>query len=193
VRVYLIRHAQSEENALDLKRRMTGEDFNEILRRSPDAALTPLGVQQAHAVAAALADRGIERLYASPFFRTRSTAAVIAQRLGLEPELVDDLREVLPQPSDRRKGSQSLRRFWLRSYARMLWPRGLEESWLDGYRRARRAFAHITAAPAESVAAVSHRGLLSLLLLVAQRHSRWRVVQRDLRNGGVSIIQSRGR
>lgn len=190
MRVYLVRHAQSEENALDMRRRMSVDDFNAILRRSPEAGLTPLGVVQAHAVAAALADKGIARLYTSPFFRTRSTAAVIAERLGIEPEIVDDLREVLPPAIERRRSHKSLRRFWVHSYLRMLWPRG-EETWLAGYRRARRAFLHITAEPADSVVAVSHRGLIGLMIVVAQRRPGWRVVQRDLSNGGVSIIASR--
>lgn len=190
MRVYLVRHAQSEENVLDLRRRMSADDFNEILRRSPESALTPLGVRQAHAVAATLADRGIERVYTSPFFRTRSTAAVIAEQLALEPEIVDDLREVLPQATVRHPAERSLRRFFVTSYVRMLWPRG-EETWLSGYRRARRALAQISAGPADSVLAVSHRGLIGLLLLAAQRRPGWRVVRRDLTNGGVSIIASR--
>jgi probable phosphoglycerate mutase len=190
MRVYLVRHAQSEENILDLRRRMTADDFNRILRRSPDVALTPLGLEQANTVAASLADKGIEQLYTSPFIRTRSTAAVIAQRLGLEPEVLDDLREVLPAPSQRRRGPRSLRRFWVTSYARMLWPRG-EETWATGYQRARRAFGHITGGQAQTVLAVSHRGMIALLLLAARRTPSWRVVQRDLSNGGVSIVVSR--
>jgi broad specificity phosphatase PhoE len=192
VRIYLIRHAQSEENILDLKRRATREDFNAILRRSPEVALTPLGVRQAQAVAAALAGKRIERLYTSPFVRTRSTAAAIGAALGLEPELLEDLREVLPQARESRRGPSSLRRHFVRSYVRMLWPRGLDESWLSGYRRARRAFHHITAVPAEAVAAVSHRGLIGLFLLVARRRRGWHVIQRDLSNGGISIVATGG-
>jgi probable phosphoglycerate mutase len=188
--VYLVRHAQSEENAMDLSSRLSEAEFNALLRRSPEAALTPRGIEQAHAVAATLADKGIERLYTSPFFRTRSTAAVIAERLGIAPEVVDDLREVLPPASIRRRGIRSLRRFWLTSYARMLWPRG-EDTWLAGYRRARRAFAHVTGTPAEAVLVVSHVGMISLLLLIARRRSDWRVLQRNLGNGGISLIVSR--
>jgi broad specificity phosphatase PhoE len=192
MRVYLIRHAQSEENVLDLRVRTSIEDYNAILRRSPEAALTPLGVQQAHAVAHDLLGRGIERLYTSPFVRTSSTAAVIGEALGIEPVVVVELREVLPQeaPPGAVEAAASLRRLFVRSYLRMLWPRGLEETWLSSYRRAAVAWRHITAQPAEAVAAVSHRGLISLLLLAAQRQG-WRVVQRDLANAGVSIVASR--
>ncbi|HWQ12250.1 MAG TPA: histidine phosphatase family protein [Roseiflexaceae bacterium] len=193
MRVYLIRHAQSEENILDLKRRTTLEDFNAILRRSPEVALTPLGMRQAQAVAASLAGVGIERLYTSPFVRARSTAAAIGAALGLEPVVLEELREVLPQIRERPLQPASLRRFFVRSYVRMLWPRGLEETWLSSYRRARLALNHITATPAEAVAAVSHRGLIGLLLLAARRRRGWRVIQRDLSNGGISIIASRER
>lgn len=190
MRVYLVRHAQSEENILDLRRRTTVEDFNAILRRSPEVALTPLGVQQAHAVARWLAGQGIERLYTSPFVRTRSTAEVIGAALGLEPEVVDELREVLPQAGGHTGRPASLRRLFVRSYLRMLWPRGLEETWLSGYRRAAAAWQHITAQPAEAVAAVSHRAAISLMLIVAGRRG-WRVLRRDLSNGGVSVVVPR--
>lgn len=191
MRVFLIRHAQSEENILDLRRRTNVEDYNAIVRRSPQATLTPLGVQQAHAVARDLADKGIERLFCSPFVRTHSTAMVIGTALGIEPEIVEELREVLPQAAlPRGDATASLRRRFVRSYLRMLWPGGREETWLSSYRRAIVAWRHITTQPAETVAAVSHRGLISLLLLAAQRRG-WRVVQSDLANGGVSLLVSR--
>ncbi len=41
MRVYLIRHAQSEDNAQGLRKRMSRADFNVFLTRASSAALTP--------------------------------------------------------------------------------------------------------------------------------------------------------
>jgi broad specificity phosphatase PhoE len=71
----------------------------------------------------------------------------------------------------------------------MLAPGSNGETLLAGYRRARVAWAHITAAPAREIAAVSHYGLISLILLSLRDDSRWRICARDLGNGGVTIIE----
>jgi broad specificity phosphatase PhoE len=73
----LIRHAQVPEGAM-------GED----------AALTPLGYEQADVLAGYLATGRIDAVYAAPSGRTRATAAAIARRHGLEVEVLDGLRDV---------------------------------------------------------------------------------------------------
>lgn len=188
MRVYLIRHAQSEENVLDFRAQTTISDFNELLRRSHAAPLTPTGEAQARALVERLAATRIERLYSSPFTRALSTATALGAALGLTPELVEELREVLPRPLSERNPA-SLRRMFLRSYAGMLWPGGADETWLMGYRRAKVGWARITADDAQEVAAVSHRALLSLVLLSLRRDRRWIIRARDLRNGGISVVE----
>lgn len=49
-----------------------------------DPALAPEGVARAEALAVALADAGVTAIYATPFRRTRETAAPLAARLGVE-------------------------------------------------------------------------------------------------------------
>jgi broad specificity phosphatase PhoE len=186
VKVYLIRHAQSEENILDLRTRISRAAFNELLARSASAALTPLGEQQARAVADRLASAPIEQLFCSPFLRAHTTAQAIGARIGLEPQLLNDLREVLPRPLAGDAPSR-LGRLFVRSYLGMLVPGGSGETWQDGYARARRAFAAITAQPAREVAAVAHRATIGLILFALDRDPAWRVVSRDLSNAGVSI------
>lgn len=58
-----------------------------------DPELTELGEQQAMLVAERLGKGGASSLVTSPAVRARSTAAPLAQRLGLEPEVVEDLLE----------------------------------------------------------------------------------------------------
>lgn len=59
-----------------------------------DPALSPDGREQAVLLADRLADAGIQAIYVTNLRRTAETAAPLAARLGLEPEVEKDLREV---------------------------------------------------------------------------------------------------
>lgn len=59
-----------------------------------DAPLSDLGRKQAAAVGDRLAAMKIDAIYASPYQRAYDTGAAIAEHHGMEPEVVDDLREV---------------------------------------------------------------------------------------------------
>ncbi len=191
MKVYLIRHAQSEENVLDMRVRSTITDFNELLRRSHAAPLTPTGEDQARAVVDRLAEARIERLYSSPFVRALSTATAVGEALGLVPQPVEELREVLARPLGEDIRPARLERLFIRSYVGMLWPRGADETWLAGYRRAKLAWARITAEPTNEIAAVSHRATISLMLLGLRRSPHWRLRNRDISNGGISIVEAK--
>lgn len=188
MKIYLIRHAQSEENVLDLRVVTTASAFNDLVRRSHAAPLTRLGEVQARLVVKRLAGARIERLYSSPFARTLATAEVIGQAHGLTPQLVDDLREVLPRPVDESRRAASLRRLFVQSYLEMFWPWGGGETWAVSYQRAKAVWIQLTSEPAAEIAIVSHRGLISLMLLCLRRDRRWRIVTSDLSNGGVSVV-----
>ena len=60
--------------------------------------LTELGREQGRKTAARIAGSKtkIDAMYASPMARARETAAIIAQALGIEPEIVPDLAECTP-------------------------------------------------------------------------------------------------
>lgn len=191
MKVYLIRHAQSEENVLNLRTVTTATEFNELLSRSYATPLTRLGEVQAQRVVEKLAGARIERLYTSPFARTLSTAAAVGEALSLTPQLVEDLREILPRPVNEQRRSASLGRLFIQSYLEMVWPWGDGETWLVGYRRAKLVWERITSEPAEEIAVVSHRGLISLILVAVGRDRQWRTLTSDLSNGGVSIVVRR--
>lgn len=59
-----------------------------------DPALAPEGRVQAEQVGACLADEPIDAIYVTTLRRTVETAAPLAARLGLEPRVEADLREV---------------------------------------------------------------------------------------------------
>ncbi|WP_282820289.1 histidine phosphatase family protein, partial [Curtobacterium flaccumfaciens] len=83
MRLLLIRHGQTPANVHGI--------LDAVV---PGPGLTELGQQQADALPAALADRGIERLFVSSMVRTQITAAPLATSLGLEPVVLPGLREI---------------------------------------------------------------------------------------------------
>lgn len=83
MRLLLIRHGQTPANV------------DGVLDAAvPGPGLTHLGQQQADALPAALADRGIGALFVSSMVRTQLTAAPLAAALGTEPVVLPGLREV---------------------------------------------------------------------------------------------------
>jgi broad specificity phosphatase PhoE len=84
VRLYLIRHGQSESNQARVEGRLG----------SFDPPLTRIGEQQAERVGERMAAYGVDAIYASPLQRAYNTAAPIARRTGIEIRVIDDLQEI---------------------------------------------------------------------------------------------------
>lgn len=84
--VLLVRHGESEPA-------VRGVDFPLVDGHS-DPALAPEGREQAERVADRLARQGIDAVYVTTLRRTAETAAPLARRLGMEPRVEADLREV---------------------------------------------------------------------------------------------------
>jgi 2,3-bisphosphoglycerate-dependent phosphoglycerate mutase len=84
--IVLIRHGASAAA-------VPGERF-ELLEGQGDPPLAPEGIEQAHAVGARLATRPPAAIFVTPLRRTAQTAAPLAEAIGVEPEVVPELREV---------------------------------------------------------------------------------------------------
>src|SRR5690606_29240778 len=65
-----------------------------LIGRTPGVSLTREGREHAAAVAERLVRLPIAAIYSSPVDRARETAAVLAERLGLETAIEDGLNEV---------------------------------------------------------------------------------------------------
>ena len=190
MRVILVRHAQSEGNVMDLRQRASAADFNALLARSPDHPLTPEGEQQAHDVLPALSQLAVQRLYASPFKRAYHTASIIGAGLGLTPVVIPELREVVPNMVKQSRPQASIRRHYVGAFVAMT-RRTKTVNWGAEYRRAKIAWGLITAEPCGAVVAVSHGWTINLMLFALRRSKQWRVVSRDVRNAGISIVERR--
>lgn len=80
----LVRHGQSTANAAGL-----------IDTAAPGASLSPLGQQQAQAVAGVLAAKGpVAAIFASQLIRTQQTAAPLASALGMNVQALPGLNEI---------------------------------------------------------------------------------------------------
>ena len=83
----LVRHGQTEAADLD------GDDFA-MKDGHGDPSLTELGARQAVAVADRLESVSIDAIYVTSLIRTHQTAAPLARRLDMTPQVEADLREV---------------------------------------------------------------------------------------------------
>jgi broad specificity phosphatase PhoE len=81
--IYLVRHG---ENPANLR--------SEFSYKLVDYSLTPKGILQAQQTAEYFKDKQIHEIYASPLKRTRETAQIIADALGLTVTVVEEFREV---------------------------------------------------------------------------------------------------
>ncbi|MBA2625686.1 MAG: histidine phosphatase family protein [Acidimicrobiia bacterium] len=84
--VFLVRHGESEPAVL-------GQDFP-LVDGHGDPALAPEGREQAEQVADRLEGQAVDAIYVTTLRRTAETAAPLAARLGVEPVVEADLREV---------------------------------------------------------------------------------------------------
>jgi 2,3-bisphosphoglycerate-dependent phosphoglycerate mutase len=82
VKIYFTRHGESQANVL-----------HRISNRGLVHPLTRRGREQAAALADRLQDRAITRIYSSPTLRAIETSIIVANRLNLEYEVTDALRE----------------------------------------------------------------------------------------------------
>jgi broad specificity phosphatase PhoE len=82
MRILFARHGESQANIL-----------HEISNRGLKHPLTLMGREQAHTLATRLQDQAITRIYSSPVLRAIETTIILANRLGVEYEVTEALRE----------------------------------------------------------------------------------------------------
>ncbi|WIB76640.1 histidine phosphatase family protein [Curtobacterium sp. MCPF17_002] len=149
MRLLLIRHGQTPANVHGV-----------LDAEVPGPGLTELGQRQADALPAALADRGIERLFTSTMVRTQVTAAPLAAALGLEPVVLPGLREIEAGDTQGKSDKVSVQMYistvhgWSAGDRSTRMPRA--ESGDEFFARYDDAIRRIEASGVEVAAAVSH-------------------------------------
>ena len=84
---FLLRHGQTTHQIEDLKTIYFWPDGN------PPYSLTELGRQEIKKKATELKDKKIDLIFSSDILRTKQTAEIVAQELGLEPKFDQRLRD----------------------------------------------------------------------------------------------------
>jgi probable phosphoglycerate mutase len=129
--------------------------------------LTRDGRRQAERLAAAVADAGLVRLYASPSGRTLETAAIVGARLGLEPVVDERLIETDKGRWEGRPraavkvGEPHLYRVLRHAPHRFRYPGG--EALVEHQRRVRAALADVARGPLPALL-VCHAGTIRVAL-----------------------------
>ncbi|BEP12014.1 histidine phosphatase family protein [Acidothermaceae bacterium B102] len=146
MRLILVRHGQSPSN------------IHRLLDTAPPGPpLTELGLQQAAALPAALADQPVDLIYASTLIRAQMTAGPLAASRGLKVVVRDGLREVTAGDLEMKGDDDSVQ-----SYLRTLfaWAAGDLDLQMPGGDTGVETFARYDAVVAEAAAATSGAAVL---------------------------------
>lgn len=164
LRIIFARHGESEANLASVFAN----------RREHAYDLTPAGIAQANALARSLVGAGVTHVYTSPVRRAAQTAAIVAAHLGVPLTEADGLREYdvgdyegLPYAGDhawRLERYAAVEADWERGARDARHPGGESLAELeDRFLRLMETFLHAHA-PSETVVALSHGGLLRVVL-----------------------------
>jgi probable phosphoglycerate mutase len=129
--IIVMRHGESTVN---VERRLTC--------RVPHGDLTETGREQAVRAAAWLKNKGVKRIWTSPFHRAQQTAAIIGEVLGVEPSDDVDLAEMDCGELEGRTDNDAWQAWsgifarWLRAEWDAAFPGG--ETYRDAYERLHR-------------------------------------------------------
>jgi len=180
-RVVLVRHAETEDSG-------RGRCYGRL-----DVRLSPQGLRQAQALAAALAGPPLAAVYASPLSRALDTARPIAAAQGLEPAVIEalaelDFGEVEGLRYDEIESQRpELFRAWMDEPARVRFPGG--EGLPDVRARVVPALAEIRARhEGHAVAVVAHGGVIRVVLAEALGLEDGALFRLDQAEGGVSVV-----
>ena len=180
-RLILVRHAEPHEEVRD---RIYG-------RLDPE--LSEHGRAHAAAIAAELADEPIAVVYTSPRLRARATAAPLAARLGLEPRVEDELREIDFGELEGLTLAEAVERYpdesrWMAAPAAALFPGGESVATLRA--RAIAATGVIAARhEGETAAVFSHAVVIRAILVDALAMAPDAMFRLDLSYGGISVVE----
>jgi broad specificity phosphatase PhoE len=178
-RLVLVRHARPADAGV----RVFG---------SLDVVLGDEGCAQAEALVERLADEDVAAVYSSPLVRALDTALPLARKLGVEPVIVPDLREIDFGELEGLTHAELEERYagylpWTEDPAGVVFPGG--ESVVEVQRRALSAAREIVAAhPDETVVAVSHGVTLRMVLADALRMPLDAIFRLELSHCGISVV-----
>lgn len=158
-RVYLVRHA---ENVANLTK--------EFSHRLVDYPLTDKGRLQAAQTAEYFRNRPIVAIYTSPLRRTRETAAIIGEAIGLEPIVIEQFREINVGTLEQQAPTPELWTYhnsvlegWFRGTSDERFPDG--ETYSELWQRAQTGFRQLAMEqPEGEIVLVGHGGIFAMTI-----------------------------
>jgi probable phosphoglycerate mutase len=180
-RLILVRHAEPDAAMRD-------RVFGRL-----DVPLSPEGRARAERVAETLAAEPIAAVYSSPLRRAAETAAPLARSLGLEPVVVDDLREIDFGELEGLTVAEIGERYpaqlgWMVAPSHAAFPGG--ESVAAVRERATRAARELAARHAGETAAVfSHSVAIRTIVADVLESAPDALFRFELAHGGISVVE----
>jgi probable phosphoglycerate mutase len=180
-RLLLIRHAEVDEA---MQKRIFGR---------LDVELSDAGRERAERLAGTLAAEPIAAVYSSPLRRALDTAAPLTRELGLEPIVVDDLRELDFGDLEGLTLAEIEERFpdvvaWMTAPAAVAFPGGESVAALQERTvRAVRGIAELHAG--ETVAVFAHAVVIRAVLAGALAMPLDAMFRLDPSHGGISVVE----
>ncbi|SES08109.1 histidine phosphatase family protein [Salisediminibacterium halotolerans] len=176
--IYFVRHGQSEANKQG------------IIQGHAEFPLSDLGAKQAELVGNKLADLPLDAVYTSDLQRAFLTAEQIAKHHELAPAAVSYLREVGLGPLEG-KTREQMRAEFPDMKSDSLLTSGIKgtEQIEEITERCRIATESLKNSPGENIAAVSHGGLISILLMYMIAGEDWHLLKRPFVIGNTGITK----
>jgi broad specificity phosphatase PhoE len=189
MRIYIIRHGETENNAGGI-------------RQSREGYLSEEGIQQARALASNLSDITIDSIFTSTYPRAKQTADIIsALGKGLlvqESEYLTEIKlpsEIVGKPTNDKNSLQILK--WVQSRMGGGDRYSDEETFNEYVSRAHKVLEHITKTGFQNVVIVTHHRfihiLVSVILLGGELTPRLFATLRDkmyISNTGITVLES---
>jgi len=180
---YLIRHGEVEER------------YHRVFGGSRiDMPLSPLGHEQAQALARWFGDRRLDAVYASPMLRVQQTVAPLLARRGIQPTVIPDLSEVdfgdwTGFTWDEVKARFGVSAFdWLEVIEQERIPNG--ESAAALLRRVEPSLSRMLHDnPHRSVAVACHGGIIRVILALLLEWPLSRMAHFNLEYGSVTVVE----
>ncbi len=181
-RLLLVRHGEVEDWA-------RGRIYGRL-----DPAVSPLGLQQAQAIARRVAEERPVALLVSPSRRALESAGFIAEATALAPAQDARLREIEFGEfegltfAEAQQRDPVIWRTWMERPGAVRFPGG--ECWDDVRARAVEAAEAVTAAhPGEAVAVVTHGGVIRALLAEALALPAERTFRMEIGFGSLTVLR----
>lgn len=190
MKIYLVRHGETEYNVKGLY--MSG-----------DIPLSEIGFKQAQNLANRFKNIKVQKVFSSPYERTKQTAKFIEEVVNLEVEYDDDLKEIV-RPSEfigkhlTDPNVQSVKKILKENANNPDFHYSDEENFFDLVKRAKRIIKKIKDLTEEDILLITHEGFMKVIIATLMFGDELNSQMFDklyfffsIRNTGITVLEKR--